>query len=39
MVYHAWDPDMHVRWMCVDKLVWTADGPRCEPTWTAQPAP
>ena len=40
IVYHAWDPDMQVRWMCIDKLLWTADGPRCAgPTWTAQPAP
>jgi len=34
MVYHAWDPGMKRRWMCVDKLVWTKDGPHCEPTWT-----
>ncbi len=40
IVYHAWDPEMRMRWMCIDKLVWTSKGPRCEgPTWTAQPAP
>ncbi|HSA11241.1 MAG TPA: glycoside hydrolase family 43 protein [Candidatus Paceibacterota bacterium] len=40
ILYHAWDPAMRVRWMCLDKLLWTPDGPRCEgPTWTAQPAP
>ena len=40
LVYHAWDPDMKVRWMCIDKLIWTPDGPRCAgPTLTAQPAP
>ena len=40
VVYHAWDPEMRVRWMCIDKLVWTPDCPRCSgPTWTAQPAP
>jgi len=40
MIYHAWDPAMRVRWMCMDKLLWTPDGPRCEgPTFTAQPAP
>lgn len=40
IVYHAWNPGMKVRWMCVDKLVWTPEGPRCQgPTWTAQPAP
>jgi arabinan endo-1,5-alpha-L-arabinosidase len=40
IVYHAWDPTMTVRWMCVDKLVWTPQGPRCEgPTSTPQPVP
>jgi arabinan endo-1,5-alpha-L-arabinosidase len=39
IVYHAWDPDMRVRWMCVDKLLWTPEGPRCAPSWTAQPKP
>ena len=40
LVYHAWDPDMQRRWMCIDKLVWTGAGPRCEgPTFNAQPAP
>ena len=34
LVYHAWDRQMKARQMFVDKLVWTADGPRCEgPTW------
>lgn len=40
ILYHAWDPDMTKRWMCLDKLVWTKDGPRAEgPTWTTQPGP
>jgi beta-xylosidase len=39
LVYHAWDAAMKERQMCIDKLVWTADGPRCEPTFTPQPAP
>ena len=40
LVYHAWDPDMKVRWMCIDKLLWTPDGPRgAGPTFTPQPAP
>jgi arabinan endo-1,5-alpha-L-arabinosidase len=40
IVYHAWDPDMKVRQMCIDKLIWTAEGPRClGPTYTPQPAP
>ncbi len=39
-VYHAWDPGMKKRQMCVDKLVWTAEGPRCDgPSFTPQPAP
>jgi len=33
IVYHAWDKAHTARRMCVDKLVWTADGPRCSPTW------
>lgn len=40
LIYHAWDPAMRTRWMCLDKLLWTPDGPRCAgPTSTAQPAP
>lgn len=35
MVYHAWDPEMKMRRMSIDRLFWTHDGPRCEgPTWT-----
>ncbi len=37
LVYHAWDLDKTARRMCLDPLVWTNEGPRCEPTWTAQP--
>ncbi len=34
IIYHAWDKDMKVRRMFIDKLSWTADGPRCDgPTW------
>jgi hypothetical protein len=29
MVYHAWDPDFTKRRMCIDPLVWTPEGPRC----------
>lgn len=37
LVYHAWDPAMTGRRMCIDRLLWTADGPRCDgPTWTPQ---
>jgi len=39
IVYHAWDAAMKERQMWLDKLVWTPDGPRCQPTFTAQPAP
>jgi hypothetical protein len=40
LVYHAWDPAMQVRWMCIDKLIWTPVGPRgAGPTFTPQPAP
>jgi arabinan endo-1,5-alpha-L-arabinosidase len=36
IVYHAWNREMTERQMCVDKLVWTADGPRSTPTVTPQ---
>jgi beta-xylosidase len=37
IVYHAWDLQMTGRRMCIDKLEWTAEGPRCAgPTWTPQ---
>jgi arabinan endo-1,5-alpha-L-arabinosidase len=40
VVYHAWDRDMKVRQMCIDRLDWTAAGPRCAgPTFTEQPGP
>jgi GH43 family beta-xylosidase len=39
IIYHAWDKDMKTRQLCLDKLTWTADGPRCEPTVTPQPIP
>jgi beta-xylosidase len=39
LVYHAWDAEMTARRMCLDRLVWTPDGPRCDgPTWTPQAA-
>lgn len=40
IVYHAWNEDMTVRQLCVDRLRWTSEGPRCAgPTYTPQPAP
>ena len=40
LVYHAWDPGMKERQLCIDKLAWTAQGPRClGPTYTPQPQP
>jgi GH43 family beta-xylosidase len=30
VVYHAWDLAKTARRMCVDPLVWTEDGPRCD---------
>jgi GH43 family beta-xylosidase len=37
LVYHAWDPARSARRMCIDPLVWTAEGPRCNgPTSTPQ---
>lgn len=35
VVYHAWDAKMESRRMCIDLLIWTPKGPRCQgPTWT-----
>ncbi|UOR07607.1 glycoside hydrolase family 43 protein [Hymenobacter aerilatus] len=40
LVYHAWDEGMKERQLCIDKLLWTAQGPRCQgPTYTPQPTP
>jgi arabinan endo-1,5-alpha-L-arabinosidase len=37
VVYHAWDPDMTARRLCVDPLSFGAEGPRSPgPTWTLQ---
>lgn len=29
IVYHAWDPEMTARRMCIEPLNWTPAGPRC----------
>ena len=40
LVYHAWDPEHTARRMCIDRLDWTADGPRTDgPTADPQPVP
>lgn len=39
VLYHAWDQNMKRRQLCLDKLEWTPDGPRCTPTITPQPVP
>jgi GH43 family beta-xylosidase len=39
LVYHAWDERGERRRMCIDRLEWGDDGPRCVPTWTPQPLP
>ncbi len=40
IVYHSWNSEMTVRQMCVDRLLWTPEGPRCDgPTFTPQPRP
>ena len=30
LVYHAWNPQMTMRRMCIDPLLWTPQGPRCD---------
>ncbi len=40
IVYHAWDPQLTARRMCIDRLEWGPDGARgAGPTFTPQPAP
>ena len=40
VAYHAWDVAHTARRLCLDPLLWTADGPRCAgPTWTEQTLP
>jgi beta-xylosidase len=40
IVYHAWDPERTARRMCIDRLVWGADGPeRSGPSTEPQRAP
>jgi len=40
LVYHAWNTGMTERQLCIDKLAWTAQGPRCVgPSFTPQPIP
>lgn len=39
IVYHAWNQQMTQRQMCIDKLIWTPEGPRCTPTVVPQPLP
>ena len=37
MIYHAWDPAMTARRMCIDPLRWEGDAPVVDgPTWTPQ---
>ena len=40
IVYHAWDPERSARLMRIDRLEWTAEGPRCDgPSLDPRPAP
>ncbi|HEV2768331.1 MAG TPA: glycoside hydrolase family 43 protein [Acidimicrobiales bacterium] len=40
LVYHAWDPRLSGRYMCIDRLRWSPDGPTSPgPTAGAQPRP
>lgn len=40
LIYHAWDSARTARRMCMDRLEWTAQGPRTTgPTFTPQPIP
>ena len=38
LAYHAWDPGLTARRMCLDRIEWSPDGPRTPgPTTRAQP--
>jgi len=38
LVYHAWDVAQTARRMCIDRLLWTPEGPRTDgPSWQPQP--
>jgi len=40
LVYHAWDATGSARQLCIDPLVWTADGPTTSgPSWQERPLP
>ncbi|HEX8497483.1 MAG TPA: family 43 glycosylhydrolase, partial [Actinomycetales bacterium] len=40
LVYHAWDPEMTARRMCIDPIAWTPDGPTTDgPTYTPTTLP
>lgn len=40
IVYHAWDPAQTARRLCIDRLEFGPEGPRCHgPTFTPQPLP
>lgn len=40
LAYHAWDPGMSARRLCIDELLFTAEGPRSSgPSWTPRPVP
>lgn len=40
LAYHSWNQPGTARLLCIDRLIWTSDGPRCVgPTFTPQPIP
>jgi GH43 family beta-xylosidase len=40
VVYHAWDPGMTARRMCIDPVSWSDEGPRFDgPSWDARELP
>jgi beta-xylosidase len=37
-VYHAWDPARTLRRMCIDPIIWTSNGPKCDgPSYESRP--
>jgi arabinan endo-1,5-alpha-L-arabinosidase len=36
-IYHAWDAARTARRMCIDPIIWTSDGPKCDgPTYASR---
>lgn len=40
IAYHSWNPQRTLRQLCIDRLLWTPEGPRCDgPSFLPRPVP